>query len=217
MYQHWVLPECGIVDGFKECKTWRNMLPGNTPARNPLDMQCFADVKFRLNSLIRLTESYDDNDPRKYTLITPNAGFNSINRVLQTTPSSKRIVQDIKEIPNLYKIIVAGGGILCERDSNISGGRAHKKGGWGGKRKKGVHTSRNRTVKDLPPEVTVTEAIKKTTERRIETKLYLLHTRHIVVLFLLLVNLGTVSSPSVRNVYFVETTCGVCVLSAILS
>ena len=109
--------------------------------------------------MIRLTESYDDNDPRKYTLITPNAGFNSINREWQTTPSSKQIVQDINEIPNSYKIIVTGGGIFCERDSNISGGRAHKKGGWGGKRVRGVHTGRNRKVKDLPPEVT--EAIKK--------------------------------------------------------
>ena len=82
--------------------------------------------------MIRLTESYDDEHSRKYTLITPEAGFNSINRVWQTTPSSKRIVQDINEIPNSYKIIVAGGGILCDRDSNISAGRAHKKRGWGG-------------------------------------------------------------------------------------
>ena len=152
IYKHWVLPELGIVDSFEECKTWKNMLPGNTPASNPLDMQCFSDVKFRLDSWIRLTESYDDEDPRKYTLITPKAGFDSINRVWQTTPSSKRLCEDIHEIPNSYKIIIGGGGILCDRDSNISAGRGHKKGGWGGKREKGVHEGKDRTIKVIPPE-----------------------------------------------------------------
>ena len=158
-YKHWVLPELGIVDSFKECKSWKNMLPGNTPASNPLDMQCFSDVKSRLDSWIRLTESYDDEDPRKYTLITPKAGFDSINRVWQTTPSSKRIVEDILEIPNSYKIIVAGGGVLCDRDSNIGADRSHKTGGWGGKREKGVHKGKDRTKQVIPPEAN--EAIKK--------------------------------------------------------
>ena len=40
-YKHWVLPELGIVGSFEECRRWKNMFPGNTPASNPIDMQCF--------------------------------------------------------------------------------------------------------------------------------------------------------------------------------
>ena len=146
-YKHWVLPELGIVDSFSECKHWKIMLPGNTPASNPLNMQFFSHIKSQLDFGIRLTESYNDGDPRKYTLITPVAGFDSIHREWQTIPSSKRIVEDINEIPNSYKIIVAGGGVLCDQDSNIGADRSHKTGGWGGKREKYVFKGPNRTQK----------------------------------------------------------------------
>ena len=137
-YKHWVLPKLGIVDSFPECIHWRQMLHWNTPASNPLDMQCFSDVKSCLYSCIRLTEGYDDGDPRKYTLITLKTGFNSINRVWQTTPSSKQIEEDINKIKNSYKIIVVGGGVSYDRDSNIGADRSHKTGGWRGVRGKGV-------------------------------------------------------------------------------
>ena len=78
-YQHWLLPEMGILDHLPQCKTWKRMLPGNTPESNPLDMQCFADVSSKVNDWIRLTQVYDDNDPRKYTLSAPVPGFDSIN------------------------------------------------------------------------------------------------------------------------------------------
>ena len=91
-------------------------------------------------------------------MITPIASFNSINRVWQTTSSSKRNVEDINEIPNSYKIIVVGGGVLCDRDSNIGADRSHNTGGWEGKREKGVHKGNNRTTKVIPPDAT--EAIK---------------------------------------------------------
>ena len=94
-YEHWILPEKGVVHGIKECERWKNMLPGNTPGSNPLDMQCFADVNSRCDDWVRLTQGYDNDDPRKYTLTTPITGFNSINRVWKSTPSSKRIVEDI--------------------------------------------------------------------------------------------------------------------------
>ena len=149
-YKHWILPEKNVVHHIPKCFTWRNMLPGNTPGGNPLDMQCFADVNSRLDDWVRLTEGYEKNDPRKYSLQTPLCGFDSVNRVWKSTPCSKRIVEDILEIPNTYKIIVEGGGILCDRDQNTGGGRHHRRGNHGGRREKGVFSKRNRNDREFP-------------------------------------------------------------------
>jgi len=104
-------------------------------------------------------QGYDNDDPRKYTLTTPITGFNSINRVWKSTPSSKRIVEDIKEIAETYRIIIEAGGVLCDRDQNIGGNRGHRRGNWGGRRQKGIFTKKNRNKKEFPVDGIV--AIKK--------------------------------------------------------
>ena len=61
-YKHWLLPELNILYGSKECKPWRHIMPGNTPGSIPLHMQCFNDVKTRVNELVRLTQLYVEED-----------------------------------------------------------------------------------------------------------------------------------------------------------
>ena len=69
---------------------------------------------------------------------TYKRGFSAYRRVWQTTPASRRIVEDIDAIAGTYKEIIKHEGILCPADKNSGGNRFHRRGGHGGKREKGV-------------------------------------------------------------------------------
>ena len=135
-YKHWMLPEIKILYDIKGCNHWRHIMPGNTPGSNPLDMQCFHDSKSRVNELVRITQSYGEEDSRKYSLSTYKRGLSAYERVWQTTPTSKRIVEDIDAIAGTYQEIIKHKGVLCPADKNSGGNRFHRRGGHSGKRKK---------------------------------------------------------------------------------
>ena len=86
--------------------------------------------------LARLTQLYEKEDPQKYSLLSYNRGLSAYSRVWQTTPSSKRIVEDIDAIANKYQEIIKNKDFLCPADKNIGGNRYHKCGGHKGRREK---------------------------------------------------------------------------------
>lgn len=71
-----------------------------------LDSHGFADLKAAILSYVSFTSCYDNDDPQKFNLGTPDAVFSSIERAFTVAPTSKRIVQDIIGLPMVLDKII---------------------------------------------------------------------------------------------------------------
>ena len=125
IYSRWIKPEIGCnavitveKDGVMKSSSRYSFRPiGNSPEMNPLDNSLFRD--FRLNLSLNVAASWflEKNDPKKFSLATPNDISKAFVRLWDpthgTSPTSTRIMQDVHRIPkSLFKIAELNGKIV---------------------------------------------------------------------------------------------------------
>ena len=142
IYKHWIKPELGCNNEIwgnrkngKYVKSTRyaKRPVGNSPELNPLDNSCFRDTRVNLSLNVAATWHLEKGDSRKFSLATPQEITKSLEKLWHPShgvcPSSARILEDIKRIPNSCLLIAKNGGKivpgLCNRNSH----RQPKKGG----------------------------------------------------------------------------------------
>ena len=75
---------------------YEGKIVGDSPEMSrALDFLGFADLKAAILSYVSFTSNFDNDDPRKFNLGTPDAVFSCIERAFSVAPTSKRIVEDI--------------------------------------------------------------------------------------------------------------------------
>jgi|AntAceMinimDraft_1070359.scaffolds.fasta_scaffold22423_1 hypothetical protein len=94
-----------------------------------LDSHGFADLKRAIISYASLTSIYDQDDPRRFSLGTPAEILRAIRRAWTVAPTSKRIVEDILELPSVLDKIIEHGG-CCVPDDALRHGRRLELHSW---------------------------------------------------------------------------------------
>lgn len=125
LYHRWIKPELGCNNEVEEEKNgqmvkrrcYKGRPTGNSPELNPLDNSCFRDFRTNLSLNVAATWHLERDDKRKFSLSTPREIDRAVvrlwNRETGTSPSSVRILQDIKRIPDAcYKIVEYEGKIV---------------------------------------------------------------------------------------------------------
>jgi len=86
---------------------YEGKIVGDSPEMcRALDFHGFADLKAAILSYVSFTSYYDNDDPQKFNLGTPDAVFSSIERAFSVAPTSKRIVEDIIALPMVLDKII---------------------------------------------------------------------------------------------------------------
>ena len=95
---------------------YKNSLPGNSPEHaRGTDSHCFADMMDIIETNMALTESYENDDPRKFSLATPKCCMSAMTRAWEIV-SPDRIRDDLLNWPPVIdKIIDAKGKWLMSR------------------------------------------------------------------------------------------------------
>ena len=141
IYSRWVKPELGCNDEIvaenklgvlTTNRRYAGRPVGNSPELHPLDNSCFRD--FRVNLALNVAASWKlpRNDPCKFSLATPSEISRAILRLWDkdtgTVPTSRRILQDIKRIPDSCFKIAQFGGKIVPGLANRNGHRRVKTG-----------------------------------------------------------------------------------------
>ena len=125
VYSRWIKPELGcndVIVAMKngEMKTntrYKGRPVGNSPELCPLDNSCFRDFRTNLSLNVAATWKLPRSDLRKFSISTPKEISRAIVRLWDpntgTSPTSHRILQDVKRIPHsCYRIAEYGGKIV---------------------------------------------------------------------------------------------------------
>ena len=92
-------------------------LVGNSPELMPLDTHLFNDLKKGVVDHVVATGHLPPGDPDKFSMGTPKELWSAMTRVWEYTPTSHRIVSDIKKWPiAVKKIMEAKGTIVPDMD-----------------------------------------------------------------------------------------------------
>lgn len=102
---------------------YQNSLPGNSPEHaRGTDSHCFSDLMTIISANGSLTESYCNDDPRKFSRATPKSCMSAMSRGWSIVPS-QRIVQDFLDWPRVIQKIVDAKGTKVEGECIRSGKR----------------------------------------------------------------------------------------------
>ena len=140
-YKRWLIPQLGCNEGT----VYKYRPVGNSPEFMPLDMSLNNDIQISLSLHCAITAHLPDDDPRKFSMGTPNTIVRGIERLWGTggnVPSSRRIIQDCDKALIAFGIVFRAGGKMVPGLANRSGHRNHAAGrnqaGWGGVRVKNL-------------------------------------------------------------------------------
>ena len=102
----------------KEPNRYEGKLVGDSPELDPCDSNLFSDYEVSIAQHVAATVDLDPDDPCRFNMGTPYELARTMERVWTVSPSSARIVQDIKRIPTaLKRIIDAKGAKVPELDN----------------------------------------------------------------------------------------------------
>lgn len=109
---------------------YANKIVGDSPEMcRALDSHGFADLKRAIFLFASLTSMYPVDDPRRFKLGTPADVLSAIWRAWSVAPTSKRIVEDILELPTVLEKIIEHGG-CCVPDKSLRHGRRLERHEW---------------------------------------------------------------------------------------
>ena len=112
----------------------------------PLDNSLNNDIQSSLSLHCAITSHLPDNDPRQFSLATPNTIVSGINRLYGNeggnVPSSLRIIQDCDKAIRAFGVVYEHGGRMVPGLANRNGHRniaaGRNRSGWGGLRIKNL-------------------------------------------------------------------------------
>jgi hypothetical protein len=135
-YERWIKPELGCNDvvtttteggEVKHNYHYKNRPVGDQPELMPLDASLNWDIDCSLNMHVMMTAHLKNDDPLKFSKATPREISKAILKICDpengVTPSSKRIIQDVKKVLNSIKTIVEAGGKVVPGLVNRNGHR----------------------------------------------------------------------------------------------
>ena len=128
---------------------YANKVVGNSPEIcRGLDSHGFADLKRMINWSIAVSSIYGKNDPRKFNNGTPAELWSSITRAWEICPTSERIIEDIKQLPQVLQKIIDHNGTIVP-DEILRSGRRYEsiKGGKKELKSKPRNSQRKETIK----------------------------------------------------------------------
>ena len=97
---------------------YKDKLVGNSPELMPLDSNLFSDFEYGMRQHIALTSILPNENPFKMGKGTPDELLNTMKKTWEVTPTSARIVEDIKRWPTaLLAIIEAEGAVVAFLDN----------------------------------------------------------------------------------------------------
>ena len=105
--KYWILPEQNLYHDDPDLVRYRDRPPGNCPELNALDQSLNKDIHESVNRHVAITLSLKSEDDQKFSLSTPNMAKKTYRRIFEeVAPTSKRIIQDRRNIVNSLKCIV---------------------------------------------------------------------------------------------------------------
>jgi len=141
-YKRWLIPQLGLND---DISSFGGRPVGNRPEFMPLDNSLNNDIQLCLSLHCAITAHLPDDDPRKFSMATPNTIVKGILRIYGTegnVPCSSRIVTDCdKALTAFGKVYEAGGKMvreLCSRSGHRNHAAGRNTDGWGGLRVKNL-------------------------------------------------------------------------------
>ncbi len=138
IYSRWIKPELqandkilALKDGqMKSNKRYKGRPVGNCPDLHPCDNSLFRDFRLNLSLNTAATWNLKPDDPLKFSLSSPSEITRAVRRLWDpesgTSPVPKRILQDIKKIPQACFEIVSHGGKIVPGLANRNGHRREK-------------------------------------------------------------------------------------------
>ena len=141
-YRRWLLPQLGLNGNTP----YANRPVGNRPEWMPLDNSLNNDIQSSLSLHCAITSHLDDNDPRKFSFLTPSKIVSGIERIYGSNggnvPSSERIIHDCRKALSAFSAVYEHGGKMVPGLANRNGHRNFAEGrntaGWGGLRIKNL-------------------------------------------------------------------------------
>ena len=91
-----------------------------------LDSHGFADLVVSMAYHCSLSSVYPIDDPRRFSMGTPEQVWSSMTRCWQVEPTSERIVQDILALPEVLNKIIAAKGCVVQDQYLRNGRRARR-------------------------------------------------------------------------------------------
>lgn len=145
----WITPELGLFEEDPSLNPYRGRPVGNCPELSCLDSSLNRDVKVAVHDNVRFTSDVPVDDPRKFSLATPEEGTRAYLRVLDpgpkgVAPTSKRIIEDTEKILESLKRICDAKGTVVADINNRTGRRREP----GMNRKRGGKRERKQAVDD---------------------------------------------------------------------
>ena len=126
-----------------------------------LDSHGFADLVVSMAYHCSLSTVYAVNDPRRFSMGTPEQVWSSMTRCWEVEPTSERIVEDIVALPEVFKIIIAAKGCVVQDQFLRNGRRARRADDKGDCKNKPVSKQRISTNRARPLHPDCNEAFTK--------------------------------------------------------
>jgi hypothetical protein len=103
----------------------------------PWDTSLNQNVKAGVERHVAMTHDLEEGDPRKFSISTPQRGSSAFTRVLESVPSSERIIHDVRNVFTSLEIVRKAKGIKVDGVGNANAGVRYlpvliKKSGGGG-------------------------------------------------------------------------------------
>ena len=100
-------------------------LVGDSPELMPLDNNLFADLVCAIFHHVALTTNLGHDDQKKFLFSLPRTASSTVRRVWTLSPTSERIVQDIRRWVDALKAIEAEQGAVVRRLNRLRKGRRY--------------------------------------------------------------------------------------------
>ena len=126
-YKRWILPENDLHSDDQSLSAYLHRPVGNSPENMPWDTSLNQDVKKAVEHHVNLTHELEENDPKKFSISTPNRGSSAFLRVLEEIPTSKRIIHDVKKVLVSLEIVRKARGRKVQGVGNSNYGKRHIK------------------------------------------------------------------------------------------
>jgi hypothetical protein len=115
--KRWLLPVNMLSKNDKDLKQFINCPIGNSPEMMPWDCSLNKDIKDAVMRHVCYTCHLPEDNPRKFSLLTPKRGSWAFRRILEHedgSPTSQQIIQDITKVfESMEKIRQAKGALIA--------------------------------------------------------------------------------------------------------
>ena len=106
-------------------KRYANKLVGDSPELMPWDNNLFADLSNAMYHHCALTCELDKDDPKKFQMGRPSQATSCVRRIWEVSPTSARIVEDIKRWKTALMDIKRCQGAVVPEHNRLRKGRRH--------------------------------------------------------------------------------------------